>query len=344
MGRIALALTLFVLVVARVDGGESCPARVDTIGSSSIHWIKGPDEDRPSLDQWCRGVGPPIYVPQPVVTFDAPPDLEELVVLTWNAHLAEGRLRDLVDGLRNGEVTGKPVDRFVLLVQELYRRGPEVPEFTEGLRAAHGITASGPGQPDAAEYAATLGLSMLYVPSMRNGAELSEDRGSAILSTEPLFNAIAIELPFARQRRVVVGAAVDVMRNGVRSTLRLFNVHLEPLSAPRSLWVFGNPRTRQVRALIDLLTASRLDHDVAWAGTVVGGDFNTVKAGVDEPAYRHARAWGHSTDGEDGRVTHVLGRLDYLFFRLPEGWSGSTERVEEKFGSDHHPIVGRFAS
>jgi hypothetical protein len=98
MGRIALALTLFVLVVARVDGGESCPARVDTIGSSSIHWIKGPDEDRPSLDQWCRGVGPPIYVPQPVVTFDAPPDLEELVVLTWNAHLAEGRLRDLVDG------------------------------------------------------------------------------------------------------------------------------------------------------------------------------------------------------------------------------------------------------
>jgi endonuclease/exonuclease/phosphatase family metal-dependent hydrolase len=344
MRRIALALSLFVLVVARVDGGESCPARLDPAGSSSIHWIKGPDEDQATLDQWCRGVGPPIYLPEPVVTFDTPPDLDDLVVVTWNAHLAEGRLRDLIDALRSGDVTGEPVDRFVLLVQELYRRGPEVPAYSDGLRAAHAITASGPGEPDAAEYAATLGLSMLYVPSMRNGAELFEDRGSAILSTEPLSGAISIELPFARQRRVVVGAAVDVMLNGVRSTLRLFNVHLEPLNAPRSLWVFGNPRTRQVRALIDVLAASRLDRDVAWAGTVLGGDFNTVKAGVDEPAYRHARAWGSSTVDEDRRPTHVLGRLDYLFFRLPEGWTGSTERVEEKFGSDHHPIVGRFAS
>jgi endonuclease/exonuclease/phosphatase family metal-dependent hydrolase len=185
---------------------------------------------------------------------------------------------------------------------------------------------------------------MLYVPSMRNGADLLEDRGNAILSSEPLSNALSMELPFERQRRVAIGASLEVMRDGVPSTLRVVDVHLEPLSAPRSLWFFRNPRTRQVSAILDMLTASRFEDDVAWAGTVLGGDFNAVKAGIDEPAYRDARAWGHSTGKEDRRATHRLGRIDYLFFRLPEGWSGSTRRVKEKFGSDHHPVVGRFTS
>jgi endonuclease/exonuclease/phosphatase (EEP) superfamily protein YafD len=36
----------------------------------------------------------------------------------------------------------------------------------------------------------------------------------------------------------------------------------------------------------------------------------------------------------------MMGRLDYLFFRLDDGWSASTERLDRKFGSDHHPILG----
>jgi endonuclease/exonuclease/phosphatase (EEP) superfamily protein YafD len=38
----------------------------------------------------------------------------------------------------------------------------------------------------------------------------------------------------------------------------------------------------------------------------------------------------------------LLGRLDYLFFRLRDGGTVSTTRVEEKFGSDHHPVLGRI--
>ena len=61
---------------------------------------------------------------------------------------------------------------------------------------------------DIDDHAATLGLSMLYVPSMRNGPELREDRGNAIISTEPLLDPFALELPLARQRRVALGAAI----------------------------------------------------------------------------------------------------------------------------------------
>jgi endonuclease/exonuclease/phosphatase family metal-dependent hydrolase len=344
MRSLALAVALALTLVARIDGDRSCLARTDTLGASYIHWIAGPPEHRAVLDRWCRGVGPPVYVPQPADASGSPPDLRELVIVTWNAHLGEGRLSDLVNALRRGEVTGAPADHFVLLVQELYRRGAMVPPMAPGVRSAHPIRAGEDAGPDAAEYAATLGLSMLYVPSMRNGADQPEDRGSAILSTERLSNAVGMELPFARQRRVAVGAAVEVTRAGVTSTLRVMNLHLEPLSAPRSLWFFRNPRTRQARAVLNALSASRFEDDVAWAGTVLGGDFNTVKAGIDEPAYRDARAWGRSTIEEDRRVTHRLGRIDYLFYRLPEPWSGTQRRVEEKFGSDHHPVVGRFES
>jgi endonuclease/exonuclease/phosphatase family metal-dependent hydrolase len=344
MRPLALALVITLGLAVALDGDESCAARVERVGAASLHWIEGPEDDREVLHQWCRGVGPPFYVPQPHATTASPPALEDLVVVTWNAHLAEGRLEELVAALARGTLTGAPVRHFVLLVQELYRRGLEVPPLGPGVRSAHAIRGADDDLPDARAYAATLGLSMLYVPSMRNGAQLFEDRGNAIVSSEPLANALALELPFERQRRVALGASVQVMRDGIASTLRVVNVHLEPLSARRTLWVFRNPRTRQVGAILDMLSASRFEDDVAWAGTVLGGDLNTVKAGIDERAYRAARAWGHSTCVEDRRATHRLGRLDYLFYRLPEGWSGSAMRATDKFGSDHHPVLGRFTS
>ena len=98
---------------------------------------------------------------------------------------------------------------------------------------------------------------MVYVPSMRNGPELQEDRGNAIVSTEPLIDPIALELPFERQRRVAIGASVQVRTIAGIERLNLLDVHLEPLSAPASLWIFRNPRRRQVAAVLDLLRTSR---------------------------------------------------------------------------------------
>ncbi|NOT26456.1 MAG: hypothetical protein HOP16_10185 [Acidobacteria bacterium] len=102
---------------------------------------------------------------------------------------------------------------------------------------------------DIVETARTRGLSVFYLPSMRNGSEegaAGEDRGNAILSTLPLTELAGIELPFERQRRVA--AAATVTRRdaaGAPWRLRVVSVHLnatrrvvqQPDCDRRSLWL-----------------------------------------------------------------------------------------------------------
>lgn len=323
--------------IKAVDDATACNAREAAV---DLKWHAVEPSDAVEMARWCRAVGAPLMVSAPATAQAAP--LDEFVTLSWNAHLAEGQLQSLIAELKAGAFTnGRPVKHFALLVQELYRRGDQVPPFEEGERSAFAIVPRDPSAADVEDYAAGLGLSLLYVPSMRNGAELREDRGNAIISTEPLHDAMAIELPLARQRRVAIGASVDVMTASGVQRLELINAHLEPLSAPRTLWVFKNPRGRQVRAILDLLDGPRY-RNPSVAGVVLGGDFNTVLGGDSEDGYRHARAWSTSLRKEDRRRTHMMGRLDYLFFRLKDGWSASTERLDRKFGSDHHPVLGRL--
>ena len=311
--------------------------------SAAIEWRVSVEADARELSRWCRAVGNPVFVKAPAAVSAEAPALDELVVVSWNAHLAEGELHDLIARLRAGALTGgRPVAHFVLLVQELYRRGAEVPEFDVRDRSAFAIRPRDPESFDIDDHAATLGLSVLYVPSMRNGPELREDRGNAIISTEPLLDPFALELPLARQRRVVLGAAVMVETSEGAKRLEVLDAHLEPLSSPKTLWVFKNPRGAQVRAILDVLDTPRYD-DEAIAGVVLGGDFNAVRGGAREKAVQLARAWSTSLAREDHRDTHMMGRLDYLFFKLNSGWKGSTRRIDERFGSDHHPVLGTFS-
>lgn len=309
---------------------------------SRVSWHAAEPTEAVELARWCRAVGAPLFV-NSTPSVNAPPALDEFVTLSWNAHLAEGRLSDLIEDLRSGQLTdGRPVQYFALLVQELYRRGDGVPAFDERDRSAFAIVPRDPDAADVEDYAQSLGLSFLYVPSMRNGAELREDRGNAIISTQPLLDPMAIELPLARQRRVALTAGVMVSTPAGLRRLELVNAHLEPLSSPRTLWVLKNPRGRQVRALLDLLETPRFTAG-GVAGVVLGGDFNTVIGGDAEDGYRHARMWSRSLRGEDRRRTHVMGRLDYLFFRLADGWVAETSRLDDRFGSDHYPVLGRFS-
>lgn len=285
-----------------------------------------------------------MFVENPAVVNPDLPALNDLVTVSWNAHLAEGELDALIASLRSGALTnGRPVEHFVLLVQELYRRGDAVPAFDARDRSAFAITPRDPESFDIDDHAELLGLSMLYVPAMRNGPELYEDRGNAIISTEPLFDPVALELPLARQRRVTLGAAIMIQTDDGPRQLQIVDAHLEPLSSPRTLWFFKNPRGRQVRAILNLLDAPRFNDRSQTAGVVFGGDFNTVRSGADEKAYRLARAWSDGWAHEDRRDTHMMGRLDYLFFKLDDGWSASTRRLDERFGSDHYPVVGTFS-
>ena len=76
-----------------------------------------------------------------------------------------------------------------------------MPAFDAHDRSAFAIRPRDPESMDIDDHAASLGLSILYVPSMRNGPDLREDRGNAIISTEPLLDPFALELPLARQPR-----------------------------------------------------------------------------------------------------------------------------------------------
>jgi endonuclease/exonuclease/phosphatase family metal-dependent hydrolase len=171
---------------------------------------------------------------------------------------------------------------------------------------------------------------------MRNGppAVSDEDRGNAILSSLPLSDLTAIELPFERQRRVAVAATLSGTSSaGAAWTLRVVSAHLDNVAGMRRLWVAGSgyARARQARALVTCLSDS--------APTVLAGDFNTWFGFGDRTYLETARAF-HAPPPTDRRATfHGLLRLDHMFFRLPDGWRARSERGSSRFGSDHYPLI-----
>ena len=252
-------------------------------------------------------------------------------------NVGAGDVRALVRDLRAGALTGgRPVAHFVLLLQEAYRDGVHVPvELPRGARAARPLqprSRSGE-RVDIAAVAASLELGVYYAPAMRNGEAHAtrEDRGNAILSTLPLSDLAAIELPFERQRRVAIEATVHGARaDGTPWSLRVTNVHLENRAPARRLWLFQTwSRLRQTRGLLLAMSTS--------SAAVLGGDLNSWGGFTDE-AYG-ALAERLPIQATDRRSTFAgLARLDHLLLRLPEGWTALTRRLD-RFGSDHHPLL-----
>jgi endonuclease/exonuclease/phosphatase family metal-dependent hydrolase len=264
--------------------------------------------------------------------------------------LGAGDVVGLLDSVRQKIGRDAPL---VLLLQEVYRNGAEVPAtlMTDAVFAGRLAGASGSGRRnDIAAVAAELDLSVCYIPSMRNGApaESDEDRGNAVLSNLPLTDLMAIELPFERQRRVAVAATVSgLSMGGSNWTVRFVSAHLDNMVGARRGWFAGGEyaRARQARGLVTLLEGassprspldSGTDHDTA---VVLGGDFNTWFGFSDQAYIETARAFPQ-TRISDTRATFLgLLRLDHLFFRLPERWRAEFHRENDRFGSDHYPLV-----
>ncbi|MGB2716462.1 MAG: endonuclease/exonuclease/phosphatase family protein, partial [Vicinamibacterales bacterium] len=248
--------------------------------------------------------------------------------------LGAGDIVGFVKDLRRQQ----PDSPLVLLLQEVYRGGPEVPSvlsqsalFASRLR---GQREDG-GRDEIESIASRLDMSAYYVPSMRNGSPLfsDEDRGNAILSSLPMSDLSAFELPFERQRRVAVGASVSgSTADGSPWHLRVVSAHLDNMAGPRRLWLaaeFG--RVRQTRGLLSQFADSR--------SIVVGGDFNTWFGFADQ-AFREAARAFPQTRVTDRRATfRGLLRLDHLFFRLPDGWRADFHRANANYGSDHYPLI-----
>lgn len=339
-----LALTLAIAGASGCAGSSTlvrdhAPVELAAHGAPRIAW-SGPvlPADLANLGRWRKAVGAPLLIearsPRPVS--------DRLVVINWNVHVGAGDVARLLRDVRRQHGPETPI---VLLLQEAYRRGPDVPssidpaaQFASAIRALRHDGA----RDDVERIAAAEGLNAYYVPSMRNGGPLlsNEDRGNAILSTIPLSDLQAIELPFERQRRVAVGARVSgVTPAGVPWRVRVVSAHLDNVLGARRLWIAGSElgRARQARGLV-----AALEGDTPL---VLGADLNSW-FGFRDAAYRAAATGFPQTRVTDRRPTFGgLLRLDHLFFRLDNGWNAVFVRAEDRYGSDHYPLIGtiRFA-
>ena len=308
----------------------------------SLRWMT-PDEpaDRRRLDAWCAGVGPAL-IHAPVVFEERTERVDASAVMfaSWNVHVGAGDVERFVADLRAGRFSrGRPVRHFVLMIQEAVRHRGVPVTVARGARSAKRIGATNTPLVDVEDVARKLDLFVLYVPSMRNGPDRSStgasDRGNAILSTLPLTDPAAVELPGARQRRVAVDACVPLDFDGHAVAFAVSSAHLNVLGPARTLWIFGatTSRAHQASALI----GSRPD-----GPAILGADVNSWQ-GSDERAVRTLlRAFPNTPVS---RTTTFRGglMLDRMFFRLPANWSAQVTRAPDRYGSDHYPMVGTIA-
>ena len=149
--------------------------------------------------------------------------------------------------------------------------------------------------------------------------------GNGIVSTIRLEDTRTIDLPRERQPR---GAVAATIRVGAEK-LFIVSTHLEN----RLGWLNGlfgdRARGRQARALLQALPAGH---------GVVGGDLNTM-LGPHEPAWRELLARFPDTPGHHEPTFRDRLVLDHLFFDLPDGWRATRRVVEDRYGSDHQPVV-----
>lgn len=303
--------------------------------------------DAPSvLDGWRANVGAPVAIDPAVPIHEAAnaDDGSALVVISWNVWIGHGRLRELVTRVRNGDFLAQgaaPDAPLVVLAQEVYREDQSIAPGKTRHTGRTSRARAGYQREDITDTARGLGMGVRYAPSMRNGV-LQSDRGNAILSTLPLHDAHAIELPYAHQRRVAVAATVQI--GG--TALHLVSAHLDP-RGPVGYQVLGTAgRARQAQHLLASLREGC---------TVLGADLNLAGgrrelawrllqgAGFTEGVPSRPPAWRHTFHG----VPRVL--IDYLLFRDPAGIIAGAPvvRLDEHpqdrgglvFGSDHHPLL-----
>jgi endonuclease/exonuclease/phosphatase family metal-dependent hydrolase len=295
--------------------------------SPGIAWLSPlhPPDAR-EIARWRSAVGPPIVSATAAAVTQS---TDAVTIVSWNVALDRGDVVQLVRGLQ----VSAPKRPIVLLLQEAFRGGDDVPAAATGAGFASHLGRCDPGR-EVDDVARELGFALYYVPSMRNGGPgRREDRGNAVLSSLPLDDLSAIELPFERQRRVAVAATIrGTTSSGDPWALRLASVHLDNLVGARYGWiatVYG--RARQARGLREALAGVE--------PLVMAGDFNTWFGFSDQAYIETARAFPH-TRVQDGRRTfRGLLRLDHVFYRLAPQWAADVRRAESSFGSDHHPLI-----
>ncbi len=326
--------------------------------SSDFDVLLHPDKAGARLERWRHNVGKPVALDVVSSATDFhPASARYLLIVSWNVWIGRGRVQELVHKIRAGAfpwlgaTAGAPL---VILLQEAYRAGESVPPTPRGRSGRLGFPGSFRPEEEIVHLAHSLGFSLRYVPSMRNG-NLRSDRGNAILSSLPLQQTSAFELPLVVQRRVTVGATVVVPPPiGPPLHLRVYSAHFDPRGASGQDLLGVAGRAAQARTLVEAMMNG--DGSKPAAGPIVlGADLNLGR-GRREPAYRelceagftlglpaHEPTWRHTFH----RVPRLA--LDYLLFYrgAPGIQTAVVHRLDESpgdagpyvFGSDHHPLL-----
>jgi endonuclease/exonuclease/phosphatase family metal-dependent hydrolase len=323
--RVVLLLLLLAGAPASLGGeGMSCLQPVP-----DVTWLRW-EHEQATLDRWCQSVGPPVFTSAPV----AADEISRLLILSWNVHVGGGRIEELVSTiLAQPSAAGTGL---VVLLQETFRSGIDVPGSYPGdLRVPRAIRPGRP-TPDIVALAGKLGMSVAYVPSMRNGSATAlderEDRGNAVLSTEPLSDIRAIELPFGKQRRVAIAATV-APRRAAAPALRVVVTHLDT----------NSDRVSQAEALGQRIAA------LSDLPLIVGGDLNARRGFGDDAVAAVGRVAGLESCGT-GRTVRwplrldlplffLIGRVDFMFSTLGPEVTRTCQTLEDAYDSDHLPLL-----
>jgi endonuclease/exonuclease/phosphatase family metal-dependent hydrolase len=248
-----------------------------------------------------------------------------------------------VGGADTEELIAKILERaseegtgLVVLFQEAFRAGADVPEsYPSDLRVPSSIRPRRPAL-DIVGIAEQFDLSVAYVPSMRNGPATTplierEDRGNAVLSTEPLSDVLAIELPFGKQRRVAVAATVTP--RSALAPIRVVATHFDT----------NGDRVMQAEALGTRIAS--FDE----MPLIVGGDLNSRRGMRDRTVAtvsRHApleSCGTHRTNRWPLRLDiplfFVVGRLDFMFSTLASDVTRNCQTLPHAYDSDHLPLL-----
>lgn len=297
----------------------------------------------PELAAWRRNVGSAVALDlaqrlaHPVTGLD---------IVCWNVAIGRADIGELLRRIQDGayDEFGLRSDRpLVLLLQEAYRGGADVPERPHDARHGGRIV---PGRTDVLEVAELMGFSLRYAPSMRNGVHRS-DRGNAILSSVALEGTHAFLLPYVRQRRVALTTHITGLPD-----LVLASAHLDTGGSPPGGWQirYGAGRLVQAAEL-----AHRLIDPEHAASVVLGADLN-APLGMRDPVVRALLDGGLHLARRVGTWRHTYHArvrlpLDYVLYRSPANRIRDVcvERIDEVpgdrsarvFGSDHHPLFAR---
>lgn len=330
VGRSTIAVLAAVLLF-HAHAGSTPLAAADPIAEplsclqpvDGLTWLRW-DDNRPALDLWCHSVGGPLLQSGEAATAD----ISGMRILSWNVHVGAGRLEDLLPGLL--DEASRDGMGLTILLQETFRTGDAVPgSYPATLRVPRAIRPRRPAM-DVRDIAEKFGLSVAYVPSMRNGPAIDlaarEDRGNAILSTEPLIDARAIELPFGKQRRVAVTALI-AGRTGA-SPIRVVSTHFDT----------NGDRVAQAEALSERLML------LSDAPLFVGGDLN-ARRGMEDDAVRALADRVPMASCGTGRTNRwplrldvflPIGRLDFMFASTDVA---GCETLSDAYDSDHLPLL-----